>query len=103
MEEIPGEGVFFLLFPRAVGIPGQDVGAPVGQLPPPRRRGDAKEVSGKNSNSAEASKPMWGAWLWGSGACLWSELPLTSNLFPQAWASRWHTSLDFRGRALATR
>lgn len=77
MEEIPWEGVFLLLFPRAVGIPGQDVGAPVGQLPLPRRRGDAKQVSGKNSNSAEATKPIWGAWLWGLGACLWRELPLT--------------------------
>ena len=57
-------------------------GAPGGQLPLPRRRGDAREVSGKNSNSAEATKPMWGAWLWGFGACLWRELPLTSNPFP---------------------
>ena len=103
MEEIPWEGVFLLLFPRAVGIPGQDVGALVGQLSLLRRRGDAKEVSGKNSNSAEATKPMWGAWLWGFGAGLCRELPLTSNLFPQAWAPSWHTSLDFRGRALATR
>lgn len=83
MEDIPWEGVFLLLFPRAVGIPGQDVGgAPGGQLPLPRRRGDAREVSGKNSNSAEATKPMGGAWLWGFGACLWRELPLTSNPFP---------------------
>ena len=46
---------------------------------------------------------MWGAWLWGFGACLWRELPLTSNPFPWGWAPRWHTSLDFWGRALAAR
>ena len=34
MEDIPWEGVFLLLFPRAVGIPGQDVGGlRVGSFP----------------------------------------------------------------------
>lgn len=48
MEETLWEGIFLLMLPRVVGLPGQDVGgALVGWFPLPRRRGVAKEESGQ--------------------------------------------------------
>lgn len=114
MEETLWEGIFLLLLPRVVGLPGQDVGALVGGLPLPLRRGVAKEESGQlgewekfwfrrgnHPNLADMAGAPEGCRKCPVLHCaVW--LPLSSNLFLQDGVSQADTFLDFWGWALAT-